>query len=225
VGQAIGAVLPLAVAIAIFPVPIIVCVLLVGGEDGVAKAGSYVAAWFLGLVGAGAVVLIVADAAGGTDDGNPATWVSALLLILGVLCLVAAGNGWRRRPRDGHDVPTPSWMRRIDDFTVSKSAGVGLAFSAFNPKNVLLTAAAAAEIAEFGLGRGPEFAALLVFAVLASIGVGAPLAFAVTVGERSRLPLERLRSFLSRNSATIMTVLLIVIGAKLLGDAIAGLAS
>jgi hypothetical protein len=151
--------------------------------------------------------------------------VSVLLLALGVLCVAAAGKGWRGRPREGEEAPTPSWMRSIDGFTVAKSAGAGLAFSAFNPKNVLLTAAAAAEIAEFGLGRGSEFAALLAFAVLASIGVGAPLAFAAALGERSRGPLERLRSFMGHNSATIVAVLLLVIGAKLIGDAIAGLAS
>jgi hypothetical protein len=171
-------VLPLAVAIAIFPVPVIACVLLVGGENGLVKAGSYVAAWFLGLVAIGAVVLIVADAADGSDDGKPATWVSVLLLALGVLCLAASARGWRGRPRNGEEAPAPSWMRSIDRFTVFKSAGAGLAFSAFNPKNILLAAAAAVEIAEFGLGRGSEFAALLVLAVLAYGAQDAPSASA-----------------------------------------------
>ena len=45
-------------------------------------------------------------------------------------------------------------MRTIGDFTMAKAAGAGFALSALNPKNVLLAAAAAAEIAEVGLPAG-----------------------------------------------------------------------
>ena len=42
------------------------------------------------------------------------------------------------------------------------------------------------------------------------------------LGERSREPLGRLRIWMTRNSAVIMAVLLLLIGAKLVGDAISG---
>lgn len=224
-GQAVGAVLPLAVAIAIFPVPIIASVLLVGTERGPAKGGAFVATWFLGLVGVGVVVLLVAEAADANDDGEPATWVSLVLLTLGVACLATAAKGWRGRPREGEEAPTPGWMRAIDGFTIARAAAAGVAFSALNPKNLLLAAAAAAEIAELGLDRGSELTALLVFAVLASVGVAAPLVLVLVLGRRSQAVLEALRGFMSRNSAVIVAVLLLVIGAKLVGDAISDLSA
>jgi threonine/homoserine/homoserine lactone efflux protein len=69
----------------------------------------------------------------------------------------------------------PAWMRTIGDFTIVKAAGAGLALAALNPKNVLLTVAAAAEIGGAGLPAGEQVAVLIVFVLLASIGVLTPL--------------------------------------------------
>ena len=61
----------------------------------------------------------------------------------------------------------------------------------------------------------PEFVALIaVFLVLV-----------VALGNRSREPLEALRGWMARNNAVIMAVILVLIGAKLIGDAIAGFSS
>ena len=112
-------------------------------------------------------------------------------------------------------------MRRIDDFTTAKASGAGFALSALNPKNALLVVAAAVEIAAVGLPASQEIAVLLVFVAIASVGVLTPLAVAVALGARSREPLDSLRAWMARYSAVIMAVLFLVIGAKLIGDAVA----
>src|SRR5262249_37590692 len=155
-GQAIGNVLPLAVAVAIFPVPIIAVVLMVASDRGRAKGLAFVLAWCGGLAAVGAIVLLVAAGADASDDGEPATSVNVLLLCLGLLLLAAAVKQWRGRPSDGEETPTPGWMRTVDDFSIAKAAGAGFVLSALNPKNVLLAAAAAVEIAEVGLAAGQE---------------------------------------------------------------------
>jgi hypothetical protein len=58
--------------------------------------------------------------------------------------------------------------------------------------------------------------------VVGSIGVGAPVVIYFALGDRSRALLERLKNWMARNNAVIMTVLLLVIGVKLIGDAISG---
>jgi threonine/homoserine/homoserine lactone efflux protein len=116
-------------------------------------------------------------------------------------------------------------MQTMDDFTIVKAAGAGFALTALNPKNVMLTAAAAAEIAEVGLPTGQEVAVLVVFVALASAGVITPLVVSVALGERSRQLLDGLRDWMARYNATIMTVLFLLIGAKLIGDAISGFSS
>lgn len=221
-GEAIGNVLPIAVAIAIFPIPVIAAVLLVGSVRGRAKGLAFVAAWYAGLVAVGAVVLLFADGADANDGGEPATWASTLLLLVGLVVVGLAVKQWRDRPREGEEAPTPGWMAAIDAFSATKAAGTGIALSAVNPKNLLLAAAAAVEIAELGLSGRQEGGALLVFAAIASVGVAAPLVLSLALGARSAEVLDGLRGFMGRHNAVIMAVLLLLIGAKLIGDALSG---
>ena len=221
-GQALGNVLPLAVAVAIFPVPIIAVVLLLGSERGVAKGLAFVVAWCVGLAAVGAIVLLLAGVADASDAGEPATWVNVLLLGLGLVLLALAARQWRSRPRAGDEAPVPGWMTTIDDFTVTKAGGAGFALSALNPKNVLLTVAAGAEIAEVGLPPGQQVAVLLVFVLVASVGVLTPPVLSLALGERSRELLNGLRGWMARHNAAIMAVLFLLIGAKLIGDAVSG---
>jgi threonine/homoserine/homoserine lactone efflux protein len=223
VGHALGNVLPLAIAIAVFPVPIIAAVLVVGSDRGLAKGLAFVLAWCAGLAIVGVLVLLLGGVADASEGGEPATWVSWLLLGLGLLCLAGAAKQWRSRPGPGEEPPVPGWMRKVDDFTITKAAGAGFALTALNPKNVLLTVAAAAEIAELGLPAGQEVAVLAVFVVVASAGVLTPVVLAVVLGDRSRGLLDGLKGWMARYNATIMSVLFVLIGAKLIGDAVSGL--
>ena len=221
-GQAIGAVLPLAIAVAIFPVPVIAAVLLVGSERGRVKAGAFVVAWVAGLAAVGGIVLAFAGALDASDGGEASTWVDVVLLVLGLVVVALGVKQWRGRPSGGEEAPTPGWMQAIDEFTVVKAAAAGFALTALNPKNLFLVAAAAAEIAELGLSTGHEIAALIVFVLLASAGVLAPLVLAIALGGRSQDLLDGIRTWMARYNAVIMTVLLLLIGAKLIGDSIAG---
>jgi threonine/homoserine/homoserine lactone efflux protein len=215
-------VLPLAIAIAIFPVPIIAVVLLLGSDAGRAKGIAFVTCWFAGIAAVGGVALALASALEASDGGEPETWVDVVLLVLGIVIIGLAVQQWRGRPRVDEEPSVPGWMRAIDKFTVVKAAGAGFALTALNPKNVLLVVAAAAEIAEYGLPPDQEIAALVFFALLTSAGVLAPLVLVIALGARSQELLDALRGWLGRYNAVIMTVVLLLIGAKLIGDSIVG---
>jgi threonine/homoserine/homoserine lactone efflux protein len=148
-----------------------------------------------------------------------------LLLGLGLLLLVAAVRQWRGCPSGGEETPMPRWMRTIDEFTIAKAGGAGFALSALNPKNLLLTVAAAAEIAEGGLSAGRQVALLLAFVLVGSAGVLTPLALALVLGDRSRELLEGLRGWMARYNEVIMGLLFLLISAKLIGDALSGFSS
>ncbi|HEY3877703.1 MAG TPA: hypothetical protein VGM12_03815 [Trebonia sp.] len=53
--------------------------------------------------------------------------------------------------------------------------------------------------------------------------MGAPAGIYFTLGERADKPLTRLKDWMGAHNAVIMAVLCLVIGAKLIGDAIGGL--
>jgi len=84
---------------------------------------------------------------------------------------------------------------------------------------------AAAAIAQTGASTGSEIVALAVFAAIGSLGVGAPVVIYVAMGDRSAHILGSLKDWMSRNNVAIMAVLCLVIGAKLVGDAVTALAA
>ena len=105
-GHALGTVLPLAVAVAIFPVPIITVVLLVGTDGGQAKGVAFVSGWVAGLAAVGVFVLLIAGALDASDAGEPATWANVLLLALGLILVAYAVKQWRGRPRAAGAAPS-----------------------------------------------------------------------------------------------------------------------
>jgi threonine/homoserine/homoserine lactone efflux protein len=223
VGEAIGQVLSFGVGVALSPLPIVAIVLMLATPRGGRNGPAFLLGWVVGLAVVGAVVLLVASGASASDDGAPATWVSWLKLVLGLLAGLLGVKQFRDRPRGDAEPELPKWMRAIDHFTPARSGAIAFALSAVNPKNLLLTVGAAAAIAQTGIGTGKQALALAVFVVIGTLGVGAPVAIYFALGARSERLLGELRDWMARNNSTIMAVLLVVIGAKLAGDAISGL--
>ena len=221
--EAIGQILPTAVGVAISPLPIVAVVLMLVTPRGRVNGPLFVVGWIVGLAILGAIVLSVASGAGASDDGAPATWVSILKLVLGLLALLLGVRQFTHRPHGDAQPATPSWMQALDTFTPVKAAGAGVVLSAVNPKNLLLSVAGAAAIAQTGIDAGEQAIAWAVFVLVATLGVAAPVVIAFAMGSRAGELLERLKGWLSANNAVIMAVLLVVIGAKLIGDAISAL--
>lgn len=222
-GQAIGEFLPAAIGVAISPIPIIAVVLVLGSARGRVNGPAFLVGWVLGIVVAGTLLLLVAGAIGGQEDGQPATWVSWLELILGLVLLWLAMKQFRGRPRGGEEAATPKWMGAIDHFTPAKAAGAGVVLAAINPKNFVLILAAVAVITQTGIAVGEQALAWAVFTLIASIGAAVPIVIYFALGERSAELLDRLRVWMAHNNAVVMAAILAVIAAKVIGDAIAGL--
>jgi threonine/homoserine/homoserine lactone efflux protein len=225
VGQAIGDVLPLAVGIAISPVPIIAVILMLVTAQARVNGPVFVLGWLIGLGIIGVLVIGIAGGAGATDGGEPATWILVLELVLGLLLLLVALRQFRSRPHAGEVAPVPKWMGAIDGFTPVKALGAGVLLSALNPKNLLLGVAGAASIAAAGLSTGEEAIAYLVFALIATIGVAAPVVIFFALGDRAPALLDRMKSWMGQNNAVIMAILCLIIGVKLIGQALGGLTS
>jgi threonine/homoserine/homoserine lactone efflux protein len=225
VGQAIGDFLPSAVGVAISPLPIIAVVLMLVTPRGRLNGPVFVGGWALGLGIVGAIVLSIAGGAKASTSSGPATWVDVLFLLLGLLLIAISVRQWRGRPHGGETPPTPKWMGALDGFTPVKAGGAGVLLSALNPKNLLLAVAGAAAIAQTGISTGQQVGAYVIFVAIASIGVAAPVVMYFALGDRSREILDRLKAWLAVHNAVIMAVLMLIIGVKLIGNAISGFSS
>ena len=222
-GNAIGQTLSLAVGVALSPVPIIAVILMLVTPKARSNGPAFVGGWLVGLAIVGTIVLVVAGSANANDDGEPATWADVLKLVLGLLLVLVALRQWRGRPLEDEETPTPKWMGAIESFTPPKAAGAGAVLAGANPKNLLLAVGAATAIAQTGISGGEQAVAYAVFALIGTIGVGAPVAIYFAMGDRAGPILDGLKTWMGRHNAVIMAVLCLVIGAKLIGDGIAGL--
>ena len=166
------------------------------------------------------VVAFLAAASTGAEE-MPPVWVSVVKIVLGAGLLLLSVKNWRDRPGEGQEPPAPKWMAAIDGFTPVKSAGLSVVLADVNPKNLLLVVSGGAAIASGAAGStSAKVTATIVFAVVASLGVAAPLVIYLAMGNRAAAILQNLRTWLVHNNATIMAVLLLVLGAKLVGDGI-----
>jgi threonine/homoserine/homoserine lactone efflux protein len=219
--QAIGDLLPAAVGVALSPVPIIAVILMLGTPKARSNGPAFAAGWVAGLVIVSVAVLTLASGADDADSAT-ATGVNWGTLLLGLLFLVMAAMQWRKRPKPGEDAEMPKWMAAIDSFGAGKSLGFGVVLSGINPKNLALTAAAAASIAKAGLSGTDSAIAVAVFVVIASITVAGPVLFYFIASDKADGPLASIKEFMSAHNAVIMMVVLLVLGAKLIGSGLAG---
>jgi Sap, sulfolipid-1-addressing protein len=83
-GQAIGEMLPLAIGIAISPLPIIAIILMLITPKARSNGLAFLGGWMLGLAVVGTVVLIVANTAGIAASSGPSqtvSWIKGVTLI------------------------------------------------------------------------------------------------------------------------------------------------
>ncbi len=221
-GQAIGDSLPLAIGVAISPVPIIAVILMLLSKRSGPNSASFLVGWIVGIAVALSVVVAVAGTATLTTSSGPATGVSWIKVGLGVLLLMVGLRDWRKRPK-GEEQPTlPRWLSSIEHITPVKAGGLGVLLSAVNPKNLLLLIAGGIAIAQEATTNGDKAASIIVFVVIAASTVALPVVLSLTMGERARAVLDSMNDWLKVNNATVMAVLIVVIGFVLIGKGVGG---
>jgi threonine/homoserine/homoserine lactone efflux protein len=224
VGTVIGDLLPLAIGVAISPVPIIAVILMLLSKQAGRTSVGFLIGWLLGIVAVTTIVLLVVGQAKDTSTG-PSTASSVIKLVLGVLVLLVGVREWRARPKEGEPAHLPKWMNAIDSFTFGKAVGLGAVLSGVNPKNLLLCVAAGTTIGAGHLSGGGDAVAIGIFTVLASCSIAIPVIVYLSAREKMTKPLTELHGWLAQNTATVMAVLMLVIGVVLIGKGIGGLSS
>ena len=218
-GGAIGDLLPSALAVALSPIPIVAVVVVLGAARARTAGPAFALGWIAGLVAVSVIVVLVL---GGGSDAEE-TGVNWLKVAIGILFWVMAAKQWQKRPKPGEDPEMPSWMASIDSASPGRACVLGLALSGANPKNLALTLAASASIAEAQLTTADTAIAVAVFVAIGSATVAGAVLFYLAAPATAARPLGATKQFMSDNNAVIMMVVLLLLGAKLLGDGLAGI--
>lgn len=216
-GAAIGQILGSAVGVAISPIPIIAVILMLFSRSATRNSLAFLAGWLVGLTGIAIVVLAIGLEPSNDDES---TIAGVVKLAIGALFLGLAAKQWTSRPRPGDEPEMPGWMAAIDDLSAAKALGLGLLLTVPNPKNLGLTIAAALSISQSNLAGGEQAVTVTVFVLIASITIIVPVIGNLVAGKRAEPLLTSMKEWLMANSNTVMTVLFLVLGAKVIGDGI-----
>jgi threonine/homoserine/homoserine lactone efflux protein len=219
-GAVIGEILPLALGVAISPIPIIAAILMLLSPKARVTSVGFLLGWVLGIVVAVTVFTLLSSILPEQDADDSKPIHGVIHLVLGAGLLLLALRQWRGRPKAGEEPTMPRWMQAIDKITFPGALGLGFLLSAVNPKNLLLAAAAGVDIGSAGLDTGSIVLVIAVFTLLAASTVLVPVVGYLIAAEKLRGPLDALRVWLGKENAVIMAVLLLVIGVSLIGKGI-----
>lgn len=222
--EVIGEILPLALGVAISPIPVIAAVLMLLSPKARGTSVGFLLGWVIGIVVAVTAFTLLASVLPeeDADASNPTTgWIK---IGLGVLLLLMAVKQWRSRPT-GDEPALPTWMKAIDTMTAVKGAGLGFLLSALNPKNLLMAAGAGVIIGstQADLETGAEVLSIAMFTAIAAATVAVPVIAYLLASDKMAGPLESMRQWLVKENAVVMAVLLLVIGVAMVGKGLGNL--
>jgi threonine/homoserine/homoserine lactone efflux protein len=216
----IGELLPQAVTIAISPIPIIAAILMLLSPRARSVATAFLLGWVAGIAVDVVVVTLLSSSIPAADPDASKPVAGVVKLVVGVLLILLAVHQWRTRPAPGTTAAAPKWMSAIDSMTPVRAAGLAFLLAAVNPKNLMMAVAAGVTVGTSSAETGAVVVALVVFVVIASLSIAVPVVGFLVAGGRVAGPLGVMRDWLTANNATIMAVLLLVIGVSTIGKGI-----
>ncbi|MFC4137445.1 MULTISPECIES: GAP family protein [unclassified Microbacterium] len=219
-GSVIGDILPLAIGVAVSPIPIIAAILMLLSPKARTTSVGFLLGWVVGIALAVTIFTLLSAVLPQDDEGASKPIQGVIQIVLGAGLLLLAVRQWRGRPKAGVEPTMPGWMKAIDTMNFGKAAGLALLLSAVNPKNLLLAVSAGVTIGSAGLAGGEQTAVIVIFVLLGASTVLIPVVGYLLAADRLRETLDKVREWLVQENAVIMAVLLLVIGVNLIGKGI-----
>ncbi len=196
----------LTLVIALEPIPVLAGVLLLTAERGRPKAIAFGVGWAFALV----VVAVLTAIIGGevsTPSGSTSSKASAVLDILLGLAAVVIAFRTRAQAKAGADAGTPGWMKTLDTMKPRAAFLLGC----FLPPYVI-AAAVTNQIIRLDLSTQERVVAVMLFAIVGSLGVLIPILVTVVRPSQSEAILASWRAWLQANWHAVLFWMLLVIG-------------
>ena len=192
--QGISEVLTYAIGVAISALAIIAVILMLFSSRAKANGLMFLLGWVVALAAVSGVAYVISDAGNASTSTTAADTVSWGQIVFGVLFLLLSGRSWRNRPDPGAGTKMPKWMAGIDSFAPGNALGLGLLLGGANPKNLLLEVGAGSALAVIGPSTSEAAVSLIVFVIVGSLTIAAPVAFYPSAGIARRRHSNRRRA-------------------------------
>ncbi|MGZ4315394.1 MAG: GAP family protein [Gaiellaceae bacterium] len=208
----IPTVLALGLAVALCsPVSVVTVIVLLTMPSGRRRGIAFVLGWLLAIGVIAAVVVVVRGQGFSSHQSTPSRAASWVEIAVGLIAVLGAARGLRRRSGGVSRSDTPKWLDRLDGTNSLLAVVVGAFMLTYS-----LTIAAAAEVLKAHVSAADDVLAFVVFAAASIITIVAPIVIALMAPDRADERLAAWRRWLLGNSRTIGLIALIVIGALLI---------
>lgn len=201
------AVLPVALALVLAALPVVVVPVTLAAKGSHPAARAFPVGWFAGLFVAGGLLLLLAEVVTFSGGGG-GPWIAYLRIAVGVVLVVLGLRKWLARG----EAETPAWMAGLSEMPARKAFGLAFLVASVNPKNLVVVVAAASVIADVTTLPVEELLALVVFALVGTLGVAAPALATAVLGERAAPALAAVDGWMTRHATALVAVVLVALG-------------
>jgi Sap, sulfolipid-1-addressing protein len=212
--QALGGLLPIAVAAAFSSVPITVTILILLSPNRNRAALPFLVGWVIGVAAVIVFSTLFASTLPQPRRGpDPAT--AALLMVVGV-ALIVLGIVNLRRDSQSEGTGLPGWLSRVDSFGGLVSFAVAVLLN-FRPKGLLLGIAAGLAMNAASVQANEIIVLIIVYTVIASSTVVVPIVASFLAPSRVEPKLIAARGWMTRNGRLLTSLMMFMIGVVILG--------
>ncbi len=202
-------------AITLEPIPLTAFILILMAEGGTRKGAAFIFGWLLSL----AVVVSLTILATGNKPPKPSTAPSlaalAVKILIGVVLVGIAIRQRRRMGRPKKPKKTPKWQTGLDNMSPWYAIGLGPLTQPWG-----LVAAGVATIVEAKLSSWEDYAAIVLFCIIAT---GVYLVMEIYAGfrpERAKKALGATRVWIDTHTDQVIIVVSLLLGFWLIGKSV-----
>lgn len=214
--QMLGDILPLAVATALGPLPLMAVVLMLSAPGGARRAAVFVVGRASALLLMLGTLTLLADL---LPESRETTVAGGIVQILSGGGLIWLGvRKLRSRPRDGSAAKLPAWMDGIGSATLPKALRLGFLLTIVNPKELAFALGAGIAIGAAPVSPPAMVTVIIGFVLFACLSLLLPLGAKLFAARRFDAALAGLRSWLEANHPVILGAVVGIIGTVLIGQ-------
>ncbi|GAA1994633.1 GAP family protein [Microbacterium pumilum] len=217
--EAIGHILPIALAVAISSVPIMVTILILLSPNRARSAPLFMIGWVIGLILVVSVCTLVAELIPtARSPRRPDTAIGIVEIIVGLAMIVLAVVSWLRSRR-AETPAVPKWLSSEKSLRPWQAFGVALILN-IRPKALLLAIAAGLTVRADSQSPTDAVVAILIYTIIGASTVVTPIVATMVAPDRMVPRLTSMRSWLTRNDAAMTSIILLLVGVFVIGSGI-----
>lgn len=214
--QALGALLPIAVAVAFSSVPLTVTILILLSPNRRKAALPFLVGWIIGVA---AVITLSAAAAAALSQplrrGRDTT-IAVLEIVIGAALAVLAVIYLRRRSR-ANSTGLPHWLAAVDSFGPFVCFAIAVVLS-FRPKGLLLGIAGGLALNAAKIKADTAVLLIIIYTAIATSTVVVPIVASLVAPQRMEPKLVSARDWLAANGRILTSLVMFLIGVVILGS-------